>query len=380
MRGLRREDPGPKIWKRAQELLRGRSDRELSILRARYVSARLERAPTQRLESRDLFAGGMVEWIDDTRLAITSYNARGVFWWPDWRLQAYEKVDLAGGIVDNARPAVLDGLTFTGGRTKGVPNARAYAWAKKSPQRVFDTATPVTAVAAARIEGRALLAVGTEGGKTDDEGTIKIFEVETGALVQTLRGHKRGFRGQLKKGKVPGQTKTEVSSLLFTPDGRYLVSAGFAGDLILWRVEGWRRVKERLSGWGDVRDLALHPTRPLLAVSAGFRKYVRLLDLETLEEVQSFEHQRGRPTSVAFSRDGRFLFAVGRQIGKDTRIGELVAYELERGEVIQRRSFTAQAPNSVSLSPNGQNLAVYSQAPNWVGIFEVYEVDVPPGE
>ena len=223
------------------------------------------------------------------------------------------------------------------------------------------------------------MAVGTAGLPSEELGTILIYDLEGGQLLRTLREHRRGIRGIAgPKGRT--QQPPEIGALQFSPDGRWLLSGGFAGDLVLWDVSDWTEKTGLSTAWGDVRDLAIHPQGSLLAVSAGFQKSVRVVRLPSLEVEREFEHLQGKPSSVTFSRDGRLLFATSRQVAKKAWIGELLAYDLEEGRIVHARPYDQQAPNSVALSPDGRRLAVCSQGPSGFGVFEVYQVDVPPRE
>jgi len=378
-RRLRKLEASPQLLERAQELLAEDGAGEPAQLRSRYVRVRLRGAPLQRLSALDFPAMGMAEWVDDTRLILGSRDVNALYRWPDWRVRAYDKIDHTSGIVDNARPVVFGERALTGGKDDTGFTARCYDWTSSKPLRTYPAATVVTSLAVAEIAGRAILAVGTLGLPTENRGTILIYDLDGGELLQTLRGHRRGIRG-LANQKGGSQAPPEVSSLEFSPDQRWLVSGGFAGGLFLWDVRDWSIATERTPSWGDVRDLAFHPKQPLLAVSAGFQNVVYIVRLPSLEVERKFKHLRGRPSSVTFSRDGRFLFAASRQRGKDTYIGELLAYDLKEDQVLHARPFSEQSPSSVSLSPDGRRLAVYSEAADRFGVFEIYEVDVPPRE
>ena len=378
-RELRKLKAEPALFDRAQELLAEPGAADYSLLRARYVRARLADDPAQRLATLELPMLGMAEWVDDTRLVLTSKTVNALYRWPDWRAAAYDKVDHTSGIKTNARPAVSGERALTGGKDATGWTARCYDWTSPKPLRTYAAATLVTALAVAEVAGRPVLAVGTRGLPSEERGTILIYDLEGGQLLRTLRGHRRGIRGIAgAKGRV--QQPPEVGALQFSPDGRWLLSGGFAGDLVLWDVSDWTEKTGRSTAWGDVRDLAIHPQGSLLAVSAGFQKSVRVVRLPSLEVEREFEHLQGKPSSVTFSRDGRLLFATSRQVAKKAWIGELLAYDLEEGRIVHARPYDQQAPNSVALSPDGRRLAVCSQGPSGFGVFEVYQVDVPPRE
>ena len=52
------------------------------------------------------------------------------------------------------------------------------------------------------------------------DGTIVLWDSETGTRLEEVKGHQR-----------------QVTSLAFSPDGRTLVSGAFDGTMKLWRIE-----------------------------------------------------------------------------------------------------------------------------------------------
>src|SRR5207253_1838700 len=145
------------------------------------------------------------------------------------------------------------------------------------------------------------------------------------------------------------------SLVLFTPDGKYLLSNGGAG-LRVWDVEaGTELLRERLDG-REVRTLALSPDGKLVAAgdqAEGFylwkwdsgkepRKIkpgnrggsnwgggVHLWDTTTGKHVRTLATPGEGISKVAFSRDGRWLAGSGTNLhvwdmrsGKEVLAGE----------------------------------------------------------
>lgn len=378
--------PTPEAFADARTLLETGQGPRLSELRRRYLGARLLAQPTTSVRDEGLPAFGQARWFDDQRLVVTSDQNPGLWLWPDWQSEERIHHDPPG---DEQRrrspPCVFEGLIYQGGVSQGAPLIDVYRWsnAEAPEQSLTSTGLGVRTLAAAHGPGgKALLAVGIASKAGELEGTILILDLESGQVLKTLHGHRPGIAvisGRDTRAGPPG-----VAALTFSPDGRYLASGGLAGAVILWDVSTWEVATSRILNAGDVRHLAFHPKRPLLAVTAGLGKRVRILTLPKLDETP---HRPafglGDPSHVAFSRDGRFLFACSNGTSdvihaKDLRTGELLAYDLESSDIVRSRRFERQAPRCLELSPDGRRLALYSRGPGFEGILEIWELDVPP--
>ena len=103
-------------------------------------------------------------------------------------------------------------------------------------------------------------------------------------------------------------------TVLFSPDGRFLVSSTLE-QLAIWDVDVRRPIAQRaLSGV----DLAFGPGGDLLA-AAG--KEIAFLDPHTLRTTGSLAGHRGGTTALGFSPDGRLLATAG--MDGLVRIGDL---------------------------------------------------------
>jgi WD40 repeat protein len=92
--------------------------------------------------------------------------------------------------------------------------------------------------------------------------------------------------------------------VLFTPDGRSLLSAGMDGAIILWDV-GTGQVRRRLTHAGGVAGAAVAPDGRR-ALTAGFGdRVVRLWDLGSGRQLRAFQGHEGGVLGVAFAADGR---------------------------------------------------------------------------
>ena len=174
------------------------------------------------------------------------------------------------------------------------------------------------------------------------QNTIKIWEVETGDCVKTLRGH-----------------EDDVTSVVFSPDGKYLASGSWDNTVKLWEVETGNCIKT-LSGHEDhVTSVAYGPDEKYVA-SGSWDKTVKLWDVTTGECIKTLENAHS-VYSVVFSPDGAYL-ASGS--------GTIKLWEVKTGKCVKTFDGDGGWGHSVSFSPDGKYLASSSQD-NTIKLWEV---------
>ena len=170
-------------------------------------------------------------------------------------------------------------------------------------------------------DGRHVLTAG-------DDGTVKVWRADSGALVATL-------------GTLGDQALLDAA---FSADGRLIAAAGLDDEVRVWR---WRTGKliRRLGGFSRVDGVAFSPGGALLAAAGdGTLRVWRVADGAHVASVSTGEGKQYALTSVAFAPGGNLL-AAGSSSGAvwlwDRRREKRLARLARNGDAVTDVSFDA---------------------------------------
>jgi WD40 repeat protein len=178
-------------------------------------------------------------------------------------------------------------------------------------------------------------------------GAVQVWDGETGEEVGTLDTHKREIRGvafsrdgehlatassdgivklwdaeRLDRERLDEKQGARLAlrarvagpglNVAFSPDGRRLATGGEANTVKVWDVETGRELQTFRGHIGEVHTLAFSPDDGQWVASGGEGSTVKVWDSHTGTLVRNFRGHTGLVSSVAFSPDGRRLVSGSR--------------------------------------------------------------------
>jgi WD40 repeat protein/pimeloyl-ACP methyl ester carboxylesterase len=162
------------------------------------------------------------------------------------------------------------------------------------------------------------------------DATLKLWDLETGGVIQTLESH--------------SYHNDQATSVAVFPDGKRAISASSNGILKLWDLDMATKSQTSESHSDEVNAVTVLPDGKR-AISASSDKTLKLWNLVTGEVIQTLEGHSGRVNSVAVLPDGNR--AISASDDKTLKL-----WNLNTGEVKTLKGHSDRI-NSVAVLPDG---------------------------
>ncbi|MBG0831741.1 PD40 domain-containing protein [Planomonospora sp. ID67723] len=162
--------------------------------------------------------------------------------------------------------------------------------------------------------------------------SVRLWDVRSGALLASLMGH-----------------DTWMKAAALSPDGRTLATGGEDGVLVLWDVPGRARIAALPGHERQIREIAFSPDGRTLATASDDHNVV-VWDVERRVRLRTLTGHRAAVRGVAFSPGGRTLASAG-----DDRA--VLLWDLTRQAPPALLGEHPETAAAVAFSPDGRTLA-----------------------
>jgi WD40 repeat protein len=230
--------------------------------------------------------------------------------------------------------------------------------------RIYDARTGALrrAIGADSSRGVRALAFAPDGrtiasGGLEMDRTLKLWDLQTGALVRALAGH-----------ETAGQLYAELHAVAFASGGALVASAGRDGFVLVWDVQTGRLRHRLPAHQGAALALAFAPDGSTLA-SGGEDTLIHLWDLASGRLLRTLAGHRDAVCALAFAPDGHTLasgdtdwaYHRGRDTSRFTRPetgheGQWRLWDPATG-TLKRTVTEPGRVSSLAFAPDGASLA-----------------------
>lgn len=217
-----------------------------------------------------------------------------------------------------------------------------------------------------------------------NDKTVRVWSVESGRMLRTFKGHESdvnavavfpdgrrfvsaSYDGALKIWEIGSANPPRslqghsdvIKAVAITPDGRRIISGDQDGTLAVWDSETGIRIHALSFGSGHVVDtegrvhsfsvlaVAVDPNSRFVTLEVGGRGALKVLDLESLEELRNWVAQPEGVPSLAVTLDGTRIVSGGYD-------STLKIWDAQNGKELQTLRGHGRAVRAVVVTPDGR--------------------------
>lgn len=173
-------------------------------------------------------------------------------------------------------------------------------------------------------------AISASGRDFNGNSSLKVWDLDRGALLQTLPGNTGGINA------------------LALLSGDRVISGGGDREVNIWDITGGDRLQTLQNHRRWIEDLAVTPDQKL-AISASADNTLIVWDIQSGKKLHTLEGHRGPVNSVTLTPDGT-------QAISGSADGTVKIWNLEQGTLLQTLSGHTARVNAVTVTPNGEQV------------------------
>ena len=241
-----------------------------------------------------------------------------------WDVETYKEIRCLEGHTNYVRSAVfsLDGKKIASASW----DQTIRIWDTLSGKEIHKLDTDASANFAAFSPDGEQIVFGFEF--NENKKNVYLWKIETGKEIIRLVGHTE-----------------RVNSAVFSPDGKWIVSASDDNTVRVWNIETRKEIRQFKGHVNGVNSAVFSPDGKQI-VSASEDKTVRIWNVETGEEIHRFEGHKYEVMSAMFSPNGKLIVSTDQYC-------TVCVWDVESGAIFQKLEFPYIA---VSFSPDGKQL------------------------
>ncbi len=220
------------------------------------------------------------------------------------------------------------------------------------------------------VESVAFSPDGTKIASGSHDSTIKLWDVQSGELLNTFKGGKDAVESvsfspdgtmiasgsydwTIKLWDVQSSTLVSViedkgsaiNDIAFSSDGTMIVSVGEYGDIKLWDVETGRLLKKLGVNGMPINSVAFSPDGIMIATGGGEDSIIRLWDIQSGKQIRTL---KGHYYGLAFSPDGN---QIASGDGKAIKL-----WNTQSGRLLNTLKGHKDVARCIAFSPDGTTI------------------------